>query len=248
MIRNLSTLLLTIALATPAAAQNSIIPATPWSKPYFARVDATFAGGEFHARWDISRCDCGDLHIAAEETLPGEIRTGELLLIGADALLAKGYQGHTGEVAALLDSPVLMMQLLFVLLQKAEPAGPAAVDAARSPELADDSDPILLDSGVAFGGFPAPWSVKGKLEPTGGSAFRYDFRFEFALFPGAAGDAETDRIELSGTLDYAQREFPVDDSLVLDGWRAAWLGMGTENKSGLTPGLTLAKLKQQMGL
>lgn len=220
----------------------SILPATPWSKPYFMRIDATFAGGDFHARWDVSRCDCGDLHIRTEETLPGEIRTGELLLLGADALLARGYESHTGEVAALLDSPVLMMQLLFVLLQKAEPSGPAAVAGELSPEVSEEREPIILDSGIAFGGFPAPWALTGKLAPTEGNGFRYDLGFEFTL-----PNLSRERIELSGSLDYSEKPFPVDDSLVLDGWKAAWLGIGTENKSGLTPGLTLHEFKRQMG-
>jgi hypothetical protein len=236
---------MTVLFLAPVWAQNSadepvlISAGTDWSKPYLTRVDVSFSSSVFHARWDISRCDCGDVHIVAEETLPDEIRKGEQLLLDNKVLLIRGYDNFEGPLAALMDSPMLMMQLLFVLLQYSEPAGPAAVSGVLIPDVSEQIEPLMLDSGVAYGAFPAPWSLTGTITPLAKNQFRYELEFGFNL----VGDGEQ-TIELSGLLDYGQRSFPVTDSLKLDGWSAAWLDLKTENHKGLTPGMTLGKFKE----
>jgi hypothetical protein len=239
--RNLIIASLILLFSLPVTAQEQAEVHSDWSKPTFVRLDATFSSTEFHARWDISRCECGDLHILAEETLPDEILKGEQLLIDSDVLLVRGYESYTGLLPALLDSPVLMMQLLFVLLQKTEASGPSAVAAVVQADIGDPNEAIMLDSGVAFGGFPAPWTATGTISPITGGQYRYELRFGFDL-PGAPGQW----IQLSGLLDYGERDFPADDSMVLDGWSAAWLDLKTENHEGLAPGLTLAEFKTNL--
>ncbi|MFT5140533.1 MAG: hypothetical protein ACI9H8_002059 [Lysobacterales bacterium] len=231
------------AWAQSVAKDQAIVSAgTDWSKPFLTRVDVSFSSSVFHARWDISRCDCGDVYILAEETLPGEIRKGEQLLLDSKVLLIKGYDSYEGPLAALMDSPMLMMQLLFVLLQHVEPAGPAAISGVLAPDISEQSRPLMLDSGVAYGAFPAPWSFSGTITPLTKNQFRYELDFGFNL----EGDGQQ-TIELSGLLDYGYRAFPLDDSLLLDGWSAAWLDLKTENHEGLTPGMTLGKFKESMG-
>jgi hypothetical protein len=238
---------LTVVLSMPVWVQSDTavqaqIPArSDWSKPYLTRVDVSFSSSAFHARWDISRCDCGDVHIVAEETLPGEIRKGEQLLVGNEVLLVRGYDNYEGPLAALMDSPILMMQLLFVLLQYSEPAGPAAVNGLLKPEISEQSEPLKLDSGDAYGAFPAPWSLSGMVMPLAANQFRYELSFGFNL----DGDGPQ-TIKLSGLLNYAQGAFPIDDSMKLDGWSAAWLDLKTENHKGLTPGMTLGKFKESL--
>ncbi len=240
----LSLLLSAAAVApTDEAERNAALTAgTSWSQPFFTRLDISFAGGTFHARWDISRCTCGDLHIRAEETLPQEIRRGEQLLLNGTALLVRGYESHEGALSSVLDSPILMMQLLFVLLQKAEPSGPPAVNATLRAEILESFLPIELDSGAAFGLFPAPWSLSGTIAPGSDGRFRYELQFDFALM--VAGQAAgREQIRLTGFLDYIEKPFPVADSGLLDGWSLDWLQKNAEDRPSLDAGMTLGQFR-----
>ena len=228
-------------LALSAFAQDTPISANDWSKPFFTRVDVTFSESKFHARWDISRCECGDVYISAEETLPEEIRIGKQLLLNNNVLLVSGYEKYEGPLAALIDSPMLMMQLLFVLLQHSAPAGPDSISETLNPDVEQLQDSLLLDSGLAYGAFPAPWHLGGNISPLDAGQFRFDLDFTFELT--GAGDQT---IRLSGLLNYNKSVFPMDDSVTLDGWSAAWLDLKTENHKGLTPGLTLGKFRDSL--
>lgn len=222
---------------------SAALPAgTSWSQPFLTRLDISFAGGTFHARWDISRCICGDLHILAEETLPDEIRQGEQLLLQSTALLVRGYEGHEGAFSSLLDSPILMMQLLFVLLQKSAPSGPLAVAATLSPKISEPFHPIELDSGTAFGLFPAPWSLSGTIAPGRDGRFRYELQFDFARM--VAGHAKgREQIQLSGFVDYLEKPFPISDSGLLDGWSLEWRQPSDQDRPGLEPGMSLGQFR-----
>ncbi len=162
--------------------------------------------------------------IRGEETLPGELRTGELLLVGGQALLVRGYpEEATG--LALVDSPMLMLQLLLVLVQKAVPEGPDAVEGNQAVGLADEDRALLLDTGLAHGGFPAPWELQGQLlrADEGPIGFELDFQFS----PGGASTSRNrSYIRLSGALDYRDREFPLGGDESLEGWSIFLLDEG----------------------
>jgi hypothetical protein len=233
---------LVLLVSLPATGQDNIPTGTAWSRPFFTRIDATFSSGEFHARWDISRCACGDLHLRAEETLPSEIRTGVQILLDNQALLVRGYESHEGELSALLDSPVLMMQLLLTLLQKSVPSGPSALTSAMEPDLVEPSLPLLLDSGVAFGQFPPPWSLAGSITPAPDNRIRYELRFEFNV-QGADLSVQREHINLSGYLDFMEKPFPVNGSALVDGWSLDWIGQEQEARPVLKPGMTLGEFR-----
>ena len=240
--KKLATTLLILLLSLPAWGQGDLAAGTAWSQIFFARIDTTYSGGDFHARWDVSRSEHGDMHIRAEETLPGEIRTGEQLLLNGNALLVKGFENHQGDLSALLDSPVLMMQLLFVMLQKAGPAGPSALSETLEPEILEPQVPLLLDSGVATGQFPAPWSLKGTIRPAPRGRVIYELNFEFEL-RDAELNIQKQEILFSGYLDYLAQKFPVDESTLMDGWTLEWLN-NDENHPELEPDMTLGQFKE----
>ncbi len=245
----LSTLLYGTAAAQANEAQSStaLAAGTSWAQPFFTRLDISFAGGSFHARWDISRCSCGDLHIVAEETLPQEIRRGEQLLLDGSALLVRGYEGHEGPLSPLVDSPVLMMQLLFMLLQKTESSGPSTVTAALKAEISEPALPIELDTGTAFGLFPAPWSLSGTVGPNADGRIQFELNFEFSLRTDAQ-QVISEHIKLSGLVDYKEKAFPVADSIMLDDWSLNWLHPSDAERPTLETGMNLgqyrAKLKE----
>jgi hypothetical protein len=220
----LSLLLAGLACGWPAllaGAEVDIAADTPWAQSAFTRLDVDFPGGEFHARWDIHRCACGDILVQAEETLPEGPSTGELLLVGGRVLLARGF-ANMDPGAALLDSPMLMLQLLLVLVQQAEPAGPAAISAEREVDLAEEREPLRLDTGTAHGGFPAPWRLGGMLRPAEAGSRRFDLSFEFAsgMVRRAAPDAS---MRLAGVMDFGDRAFPYDGKMRLKGWKVFML-------------------------
>ena len=129
-----------------------------------------------------------------------------------------------------------------MLLQKAEPSGPPAVDAALRTEISESSFPVELDSGAAFGLFPAPWSLSGTIEPGADSRCRYELKFEYSLMV-AGRSAGREHIVLSGFVDYVEKPFPVADSSLLDGWSLEWLQKNIADRPGLEPGMNLDQFR-----
>jgi hypothetical protein len=211
---------LVLALALPASAPGAenLAPGTHWAQPWFTRLDARFPGQDFHARWDFHRCDCGDAWIKAEETLPEGISRGEMLLVDGRVLLVRGFEGRGEDLRAMVDSPLLMLQLLFVLLQKTEPSGPLAVTERRELSHADAMYPLQLETGAAKGGFPAPWDVRGLAYRFDDGSHRFDLKFGFEM--QLIGQTKSrSEIHLSGILDYRQRDFPLGGDLDLADWK-----------------------------
>ncbi len=217
--RFLSTLL-TLALALPATtpAAEPIAAGTHWAQPFFTRLDARFPGQGFQARWDFHRCQCGDAWIKAEETLPEGISRGEMILVDGRVLLVKGF-GDRGEgLSAMIDSPMLMLQLLFVLMQQTVPEGPATVNERRELAHADALYPLQLETGAAQGGFPAPWEVKGLVYQFDDGSHRFDLEFGFQMQMLGETPSKSE-IHLSGILDYRKQEFPLEANTDISDWK-----------------------------
>lgn len=236
---------LSLLLGFPGANAWAIEPGTHWAQPFFTRLDVRFPGQGFHARWDFHRCVCGDALIKAEETLPEGVSTGELLLVDGRVLLVRGFEGRGADRRSMIDSPLLMLQLLFVLMQKTLPEGPAALDERRELSHSDVRYPLELETGGARGGFPAPWEVQGVAYRFADGSHRFDleFGFETRLIGEPVKRSE---IKLSGMLDYRAVEFPVADDFSIKGWDLIPL---IETESGAydsLPEATLDALRQRV--
>lgn len=195
-------------------------PETRWADPSSVRLDVEFPGNGYHATWDLHRCDCGDLLVWSELSVPGETETGETLLVAGRAILSRGFGQHQEELGASLDAPALMMQLTLRLLERASPAGPSAIGEATDVAVDDEISPIHLDSGGAAGSFIAPWSVRGNIQPVGDSQRRFDLQFRFST--GNPGEELAGSMRLSGLAEYADSEFPLAPSSSLEGWQLNW--------------------------
>ena len=219
MSRPLTALALAFVLLATGSSVADIAPGTQWAQPWFTRLDARFPGQGFHARWDFHRCECGDAWIKAEETLPEGISRGEMVLVGGRVLLVRGFEGRGDgdDLRAVIDSPMLMLQLLFVLMQKTAPEGPAALTERRELAHTDELYPLQLETGGAKGGFPAPWEVDGLAYQfeDGSHRFDLDFAFEMQVIGEPASRSE---IHLSGILNYQPRDFPLSPDMSLEGW------------------------------
>ncbi len=225
--------------ASPASAQGTDIdPAASWTRPWFTRLDVGFPDGIYHARWDYHRCDCGDVLIRTEETLPEGLVTGEQVLVAGRVLLQRGFD-QAGP--AHLDSPMLMLQLLLVLLQKAGPAGPASVDAPYVITASDDDGPLSLDTGTAHGAFPPPWSVVGEVRGAGDGSHRFGMEFRFDK--NSRGGSE---LSLSGELDYRSQAFPFAGDMSLADWSVHPLNAEDDKLLADRPANTLAELREML--
>ena len=215
-----SMLLLVFILLFTAAAQADLPPETRWADPSSVRLNVEFPGDGYHASWELFRCDCGDLLVRAELNLPGEVETGDLLLVGGRAVLTKGFGKYREEAASSLDAAALMMQLTLRLLERSEPGGPAKITAPLEVDLLDEINPILLDTGSAEGGFLAPWSIAGKISGAGDTQRRFDLRFTFTA--GPPGENQQASMRLSGVAEFAESDFPVPGSTAIADWDLSW--------------------------
>jgi hypothetical protein len=215
-------LVATLALAAffiqPAGA--AIVAETRWADPQSVTLDVEFPGEGYHANWELFRCDCGDLLVRSQLNTPGEVDTGETVLVGGRAVLSRGFGEQQAELGASLDAPALMMQLALRLLERAEPGGPSKIDKETPVEVTDAVHHITLDTGGAVGGFQAPWTISGVIAPAGQDQRRFDLRFEFTV--PSEGEAQKASMRLKGLADFGGADFPLSEADSLDGWQLTW--------------------------
>jgi hypothetical protein len=202
---------------------------TRWADPSRVQLNVEFPGDGYHATWELFRCDCGDLLVRAELNVPGEVETGDLLLIQGKAVLTRGFGKHKAEAATSLDAAALMMQLALRLLERSEPGGPAGITGPVEVDLLDESNLIHLDTGAAEGDFQAPWSIAGKISAVGKTQRKFDLQFTFSV--GAPGEVQQASMRLSGQAEYAETDFPVPGSTPTTEWDLAW-----RNENDAVPG------------
>jgi len=235
-------LALLLAVSAPPAEAAGITAETRWSDPSRVDLGVEFPGQGYHANWELFRCDCGDLLVRSELSVPGAVDKGETVLVQGRVVLSRGFGEDQAELGSSLDAPALMMQLALVLLERTQPGGPAAVDRTLEVEVDDALNPIHLETATAIGGFPAPWSVKGSIAPVGESQRRFDLRFEFTAPPGSATD--TGRIRLKGMADFSAADFPLSGSGSLAGWRLEWRDTRDPAQPAAASAETLEELRE----
>lgn len=214
-------LLLCHGLGSTVALADELDPGTQWKDPSSVRLEVDFPGNGYHASWELFRCSCGDLLIRSELSEPGEVASGDIVLVSNRAVLSAGYDENAEELVS-FDAPALMMQLALRLLERSEPKGPSAVTKKQKAEVSDEVNYINLDTGTAAGGFPAPWSVSGTLSPVGDTKRKFDLKFTFNT-GGAAGGADQQGVmRLNGVADYSASEFPLKSEMSLQGWLLTW--------------------------
>lgn len=205
--------------STPAAAE-SLPPETRWADPSSVELDIEFPGEGYHAAWDLYRCDCGDLLVRAELSVPGVVETGDILLVEGKAVLSRGFGEYKDEAADSLDAAALMMQLALRLLERAEPAGPSKIEGTADVDLTDEINHINLDTGAAEGGFRAPWRVRGNISEAGDTRRKFDLGFDFTV--NVAGEIQQGSMRLKGLAEFADTNFPAPGSSPLSEWELRW--------------------------
>ena len=208
----------------PVALSADIAPETRWADPSSVQLEIEFPGQGYHARWELFRCDCGDLLVHAWLEVPDESVYGDILLVESRAVLTRGFGQYGEQAAASLDAAALMMQLALRLLERSEPGGPSKITGPKEVDLLDEINHINLDTGSAAGGFQAPWSIAGKITAPGETQRKFDLNFSFTV--GAGSEVQKASMRLYGVADFGKSEFPVPGTSPLDGWDLAWRNEG----------------------
>jgi hypothetical protein len=218
---------------------------TLWREATITELDVDFGGTGFHARWRVHRCQCGDLYAQAEQVAPDGVVSGELLMVGGQVLLSRGFEGQGEDIEPLIQAPSLMLQLAYAMLNRSQPKGPYAVNEKQAWDVKEEEIDFKLDTGLATGIFPAPWGVKGSGWETAAGHRRFDLVFQFSN--PAPGDPEASgSLLLSGDLDFRKQEFPLAETTDLGGWRIQWLSLDDRESEAVPEGLTLKTLRQQV--
>lgn len=207
-------------LAVPLAQGASLPAETRWADPSTVQLDVEFPGDGYHASWELFRCACGDLLVSSELNIPGEVETGDLMLVEGRAVLTRGFGKYKAEAASSLDAAALMMQLTLRLLERSEPGGPSRITETMTVDVLDEINHIHLDTGAAEGGFPAPWKLTGEISPVGDTQRKFDLHFQFTA--GAPGESQQVEMRLSGLSEYAKTDFPVSGSSTISDWDLSW--------------------------
>jgi hypothetical protein len=218
---------------------------TLWKEASITELDVDFGGTGFHARWRLHRCQCGDLYARVEQVAPDGVLTGELLMVSGKALLARGFEGQGADIEPLIQAPSLMLQLAYDMLNRSQPKGPYAVFEKQSWNVKEKDIDYKLDTGLATGIFPAPWSVKGSGWKTGSDHRRFELFFQFAN-PLPEDTEATGSLTLSGDLDYRIQAFPYPETTDLGGWNIQWLSLDDEESEPLPAGQTLKALRLRL--
>ena len=218
---------------------------TLWREAVISELDVDFGGTGFHARWRFQRCDCGDLQIQVEQIAPDSVVTGELLMVGGQALLARGFEQQDSDIEPLIQAPSLMLQMAYQLLSRVQPDGPLALSEKQVWDETEKTLDFKLDTGLATGIFAAPWSVKGSGWKTDTDHHRFELLFQFAN--PVPGDPEArGSFTLSVDLDFYKQEFPYTESTDLGGWSIQWISVNDLESEAIPEGLTLKTLRQQV--
>jgi hypothetical protein len=228
-----------------SSASAQVEKGTLWRDAVVADINVDFGGTGFHASYHYRKCDCGDLFIQVEQDSPDSIEKGDLLLIDGQTLLSRGFEGQGNDIAALIQAPLLMLRLTDALLSRSQPQGPYAVEGKQTW---DDKEPKIdfsLNTGFATGTFVAPWGVKGTGWKTAQGHFRFELIFDFVV-PTEDDADSTSYIAFSGNLDFLERDFPLPETTVLNGWNLQHFSRGEDEFKLVSDGLTLKALRAEL--
>ncbi len=236
---------LVMLLCWVSTAQAEDIPKTKrWHEPYVTLLDVNFVDTGFQARWEYFHCACGDILVRMEQSAPDGVLTGEMLLIDGQVLAARGMVSLSPDLEPMLQPPSIMLHLAFALLERAAPGGPGTINERQTIGADALLKDLELNSGMATGKFPAPWTVTGEAWPSGEGQRRFEMKFEFTNPDAIEPDGKT-LFTFSGGQDYRRDDFPYPDTTSLAGWKVQWISKGELEAVDAPEGLTLGALRQE---
>lgn len=208
------------ALAAGEPASSAATPldtGSEWAKGNRVLIGVTQERLGFSAQWRFERAAGGDVLLELEETRAGQARAGALLLVSDGALLARDVPLERGRELDSFNGPLMMLQLVLRLLERAVPAGPASVRRDMSIDTSENERALKVAAIGAEGEFLAPWRVRGRIGAGAHGQIRFELQFVSANRSARATPYET---RIAGIWQNASPPPQLPDTMPLRGWRA----------------------------
>jgi len=187
-----------------------------WARGNRVLLGVTEARLGFSAQWRFERADNGDIVLQKEENRAGQSQAGTLILIGSGALATRELRLERGRELDSINGPLLMLQLVLRLLERAAPAGPGGVTRDLRVEITEQTSSIKVTGLGADGEFFAPWSLRGTIGPGGNGQVKFELEFSSSnRARGAPGHVSN----IAGIWQNARPAVALPDQYSLRGWR-----------------------------
>jgi hypothetical protein len=153
---------------------------------------------------------------------PGAVGQHEtrILLVAGRWMVTKGLEIEPGYEIDALDGPVLVMQTVMRLLDRAVPAGPNTIQSQIAIDLVEKTQDLHVNTQSAEGEYPAPWQVKGTVERRGPTILAFDLNFHCK----AGGSENPQLIRYIGTWERDPVTPRLPEQMSLTGWKIFWIG------------------------
>jgi len=222
-------------VATKPVAKPAVEQVSAWARGNRVLLGVTQARLGFSAQWRFARADNGDIVLDKEESRAGQTEAGTLILVGSGALAARDLRLERGRELDSINGPLLMLQLVLRLMERAVPGGPASLKQDTRIELSERVNGIKVTGVGADGEFFAPWTLKGTIGPASNGQIKFEFEFVSA---NRAKGAPTHETSIAGIWQDAVPGVALPDNQSLRGWRVYQLKTvvkprGTINTLGL---------------
>ncbi len=171
-----------------------------------------------------------------EQRLPGEERTGVMMVMGGGYLLMKDVDVPRGYEVQALDGPALMSNLGLTLLHLLFPQGPGSLADGGVVDVAavEKDHSVRISSQGASASFGAPWEVKGTVGAAPGSV-TYDLVFDCLMTDSMGRPAEIPEpltMTLKGQWERRSQAPVFPDDLDISAMTVLYLGPKATGKEG----------------
>jgi hypothetical protein len=143
-----------------------------------------------------------------------------ILLVAGRWMVTKGLIIEPGYEIDALDGPVLVMQTVTLLLDKAVPAGPDTIQSQIAIDLIEKLQSLRVNTQSAEGEYPAPWQVKGTVVRRSPTIIAFDLNFVCK----AEDTGGTQSIHYAGTWERDPVTPALSEQMSLKGWQVFWVG------------------------
>ncbi|HTQ80060.1 MAG TPA: hypothetical protein VMM92_08690 [Thermoanaerobaculia bacterium] len=216
------------APAAPAPAAPEI-PASPWAVGNHISLTVTEPGAS--ATYTFENAANGDFRVDETSEARGVRGAGSILMIAGRGMAVRGLSLTEGAEVDAVDRPVLSLQLLKALLEKALPAGPPAVRGTVPVEVREALEPLAFETPTTQGEFRPPWRAQGTVRREAEERLAFDLTFRAPRPAGASprrpgnppGNPEVE-YRLKGVWLLSALPPSLPDDLPLAGWALYQVG------------------------
>jgi len=236
---------LAISLATPAqGADGNGVAACPvttavppacaqsWVSGNRFMVRGTSPRNDKQVEWHYEFAANRDLKIDIRVDTSRTQQAGALLLIdNNNTMLTRDLPLPKGQEHDAFGVPVLALQLVVDLLDRAIPGGPEALEDSREVNIADSLTPLAIAAGNIKGMVPAPWALAGTVTRDSGSRVEFDLTLSFNPMLEGANSAQ---MHFSGYWDKRPNAPVLPDSTKIEGWAVHLISHYSDANAGRT--------------